>query len=316
MASSAVLLLILMVVAPTVHGHTHTPGGTPAARFWEAALPDSPMPESIVHLVQKGTDHSPLQQHHSAAMILPNACLGYSYRIICNSPAQQASSVEGLFFRESDMRVGRTMMVALPAFDPAPFLPRKAAERIPFSNLTDALDRFGIAPGSQEAARVGETLSTCREAPLAGEKKACATSLEGVVLSATRMLATSRPLAAAASALPNSGLPRRAYTVQAIKPLGGGGGGSVACHSRAYPYAVYECHMMEGSSEEAYVVSIRGSSGLPTVDMAAVCHFDTSNWIPAHPAFKILGTHPGGSPVCHFLPYADLMFGVKLANNA
>ncbi|EMS50978.1 hypothetical protein TRIUR3_17599 [Triticum urartu] len=109
MASSAVLLLILMVVAATVHGHTHTPGGTPAALFWEAALPDSPMPESIAHLVQKGTDHSPLQQHHSAAMILPNACLGYSYRIICNSPAQQASSVEGLFFRESDMRVGRTM---------------------------------------------------------------------------------------------------------------------------------------------------------------------------------------------------------------
>ncbi|KAF6993262.1 hypothetical protein CFC21_010179 [Triticum aestivum] len=297
MASSALLLLILMVVAATVHGHTHTPGGTPAARFWEAALPDSPMPESIVHLVQKGTDHSPLQQHHSAAMILPNACLGYSYRIICNSPAQQALSVEGLFFRESDMRVGRTMTVARPAFDPAPFLPRKASERIPFGNLTDALDRFGTAPGSQEAARVGETLSACSEAPLAGEKKA-------------------RPLAAAASALPNSGLPRRVYTVQAIKSLGGGGGGYVACHRRAYPYAVYECHMMEDSSEEAYVVSIRGSSGLPTVDMAAVCQFDTSNWIPAHPAFKILGTHPGGSPVCHFLPYADLMFGVKLANNA
>jgi hypothetical protein len=28
--------------------------GTPAARFWEQALPGSPMPEAIAQLVQKG----------------------------------------------------------------------------------------------------------------------------------------------------------------------------------------------------------------------------------------------------------------------
>ena len=311
MASSAVLLLILMSLAAT-----HAADGTPAARFWEAALPDSPMPVSIADLVQKGIDHSPIEKHHSAAMILPNACLGYSYRIDCGPPSGQAALVEGLFFRESDMRVGHTMTVALPAFDPPSFLPREAADRTPFGNLADALARFGIAPGSEEAARVGETVRGCRAAPLAGERKACATSLEGVVLTAERMLATSRPLVAAASALPDFGLPRRAYIVQDIKPLGGGGGGYVACHSRSYPYAVYECHMMEGSSEAAYVVSISGGGGLPTVDMAAVCHFDTSKWDPAHEAFKILHTQPGGSPVCHFLPYADLMFGEKADNNA
>jgi hypothetical protein len=155
----------------------------------------------------------------------------------------------------------------------------------------------------------------CRAAPLVGERKACATSLEAIVLSATHMLATSQPVAAAASALPSSGLPRRAYMVQTIKPLCGQGGCFVACHSKAYPYAVYECHMTEASSQ-AYVVSIRSGGGLPTVDMAALCHFDTSNWNQAHPAFKILHTHPGGSPVCHFLPYADLVFVEKAANDS
>ena len=61
---------------------------------------------------------------------------------------------------------------------------------------------------------------------------------------------------------------------------------------------------------------LRARPAATTVDMAAVCHFDTSKWDLAHPAFKILHTHPGGSPVCHFLPYADLIFGEKADNNA
>jgi hypothetical protein len=163
---------------------------------------------------------------------------------------------------------------------------------------------------------MGDTVRGCSSAPLAGERKACATSLERVVLSATRMLSTSRPVAAAASTLPSSGLPLRSYLVHAIRPLGSGGGSGrfVACHRKPYPYAVYECHMTDASSQ-SYVISIRGG-GIPTVDMAALCHFNTSNWNPAHPAFKILHTHPGGSPVCHFLPYADLVFGEKVASNA
>ncbi|XP_047079522.1 protein RAFTIN 1B-like [Lolium rigidum] len=316
MAPVVVLVLIAVVAggaAAAVRGH---PGdGTPAARFWEAALPGSPMPEAIADLVQKGTDHSPLAEHRSAAMFLPNACLGYKYDIQCGKPppasTEAAPAVEGIFFREAAMRVGSTMTVALPAAVPAAFLPRDVADRIPFGNLTDALATFNIAPGSQEADQLSDTVRECAAPPLAGERKACATSLEGVVLSATRMLGTRR-VAAAASALPSTGLPRAAYVVQATSPLGGSR--FVACHSRPYPYAVYQCHMTERSSK-AYVVSIRG--GMPgdtTMGMAALCHFDTSNWNPAHPAFKILRTHPGGSPVCHFLPYADLLFGEKAAN--
>lgn len=328
MAPVVVLVLIVVVAGGgAVRGH---PGdGTAAARFWEAALPGSPMPESIADLVQKGIDHSPLAEHRSAAMFLPNACLGYSYCAISAAPPpppppppprpkaaplprpKAPPAVEGIFFREAAMRVGSAMTVALPAAVPAAFLPQDVAGRIPFGNLTDALATFSIAPGSQEADQLSNTVRECAAPPLAGERKACATSLEGVVLSATRMLGTRR-VAAAASALPSTGLPRAVYVVQAASPLGGSR--FVACHSRPYPYAVYQCHMTERSSK-AYVVSIRGGMrGHPTMNMAALCHFDTSNWNPAHPAFKILRTHPGGSPVCHFLPYADLLFGEKTAN--
>jgi hypothetical protein len=49
-----------------------------------------------------------------------------------------------------------------------------------------------------------------------------------------------------------------------------------------------------------------------TVDMVAV--LDTSSWSPAHPAFDTLNLRHGGAPVCHFMPYADLLFSEKAAN--
>jgi len=307
--ASAVVLLILMALAATVRGHPAE--GTPAMRFWEAALPGTPMPESIADLVQKGTDHSPLEDHHSAIRVDGQPLYRMQQRWNYRSAAKLPAGEEGLYFREADMRVGSAMTVALPATEMAAFLPRDVADRIPFGNLADALARFGIAPGSREAAQVGDTVRGCRASPLAGEQMSCATSLEGIVLSAKRMLATRQPLAAAASALPSSGLPRHTYVVQSVTPLGGSR--FVACHIMPYPYAVYQCHMTLQQSK-AYVMSIRGGAGLPTVDMAALCHFDTSNWNPAHPAFEILSTHPGGSTVCHFMPYANLVFGEKTAN--
>ncbi|XP_066357995.1 BURP domain-containing protein 15-like [Miscanthus floridulus] len=85
-----------------------------------------------------------------------------------------------------------------------------------------------------------------------------------------------------------------------------------------FPYAVYRCHMEKEASTEAYVLTLRGlqyGSGAPVVvDMVAVCHLDTSNWSSAHPAFETLNLRPGGAPVCHFMPYADLLFTEKAAN--
>ncbi|TVT96922.1 hypothetical protein EJB05_57843, partial [Eragrostis curvula] len=42
--------------------------------------------------------------------------------------------------------------------------------------------------------------------------------------------------------------------------------------------------------------------------MVAFCHLDTSKWNPGHPAFEVLHTRPGATPVCHFMPYGNLAF--------
>ncbi|CAN6343694.1 unnamed protein product [Urochloa humidicola] len=65
---------------------------------------------------------------------------------------------------------------------------------------------------------------------------------------------------------------------------------------------------MTGKPTRAYEVTLRGAAAPPEVAMAAICHVDTSDWDPAHPAFKMVHTRPGGAPVCHFMSYASLLF--------
>ncbi|CAL4905333.1 unnamed protein product [Urochloa decumbens] len=311
---SAFLLLTILVTAANAgaHGGGHPAIlGTPTARFWEEALPGIPMPEAIADIVQKGIDHLPLKEPYSATKNPLGRAQAYQQY------GKHAHGVppSGLFFHEAQVHVGSTMTVFLPPVTTKGSLPRDAEEKLPLGSLEDTFAMFNITPGSAEAEEVDDTLHGCQERPIPGEQKVCAMSIEDVVLAATRMLGITSTggVWAAASALPSAGLPRQSYVVWRV--VGLPGERLVACHIEAFPYAVYRCHMSERSSR-AYVISLQGFRGGPEVDMAAICHLDTSDWDPAHPAFKLLHTHPGGAPVCHFLPYANLVFGEKAPNDA
>lgn len=156
-----------------------------------------------------------------------------------------------------------------------------------------------------------DTLGRCEEPPVAGEVKSYTTSLESTVQRAMDMLGigttgvvTDGSVWAVTSELPAGGLPRQPYEVEAVAPLAGSR--YVSCHRVPFPYGVYQCHISVGYT--AYVVSLRGLHGGQVASVLAFCHVDTSGWNPAHPAFGILGTHPGGTPVCHFTQYGDLAF--------
>ncbi|CAL5064653.1 unnamed protein product [Urochloa decumbens] len=323
MHRSALLLLLLTVAAAAaagVHGRARPADGTPAGKFWEHALPGSPMPDAVAELVQKGIDHSPLLPRNSSSAA-PYIVQGCRFEYICHfKAAADAAAATGVFFREEEARVGATMAVYFPAAAGAAvlpgILPRAAAASAPFGDLAAVLARFGVAPGSDQAAEAGDTLRWCRAPPIAGERRACATSLEATVGAAARMLlpTVAGAMWAAASALPKGGgLPRQEYAVAAVEELGGGGR-HVSCHVAPFPYAVYQCHATAPESSRALVVTLRGlERGGPEVAMVAVCHLDTRGWNPEHPGLEALHTKPGGAPVCHFMPYGHLVFGVKAA---
>ncbi|CAN6339063.1 unnamed protein product [Urochloa humidicola] len=312
MNPSALLLIVLVAASAAA---SCAAASTPAVRFWEETLPGTPMPPIIAELVQKGIDDSPLKEGsvHPQLQHQLISCLGYSYEIRCGGPPTSSAAAMGVFFRRDMVRVGSVMTAYFPPVDLPAILPRAAAESAPFANINDVLAKFTIAPGSAEASIVRGTVSACEAPPLAGERKACATSLEGTVQAAARMLGTKRMSVAVSALTPREGLPRQEYEVAAAVLLDGRR--HVTCHNDPFPYAVYRCHVeKEDVSTEAYVLTLRSSSLV--VDMVAVCHLDTSNWSPAHPAFKTLNLRPGDAPLCHFMPYADLLFSDKADNNA
>ncbi|RCV19388.1 hypothetical protein SETIT_3G379900v2 [Setaria italica] len=312
--STLLLIVVVSAGAAVVLGHPATTN-TLAAQFWQKALPGTTMPDAIADLVKNGIDHSPLVEHYSAP---PSISVCIMFNSACN-PLTVAET--GIFFHEAQLRPGSAMTLSFPAEAETAILPHGVAEKVPFGNLGDVLATFNIPAGSAEATQVRDTLSRCQEPPVAGEVKSCTTSLESTVRSAMDMLGTvvndggQQGVWAATSELPRGGLPRQPYVVQGVAPLDGER--YVSCHKVPFPYAVYQCHSAGTMGYRAYVVSLSGlrGGGRPAASMLAFCHVDTSSWNPAHPAFEILNTRPGGSPVCHFMPYGDLAF-VKKAGRA
>lgn len=263
-------------------------------------------------VIPTGIEHSPLTETESYSAAYDSLSRDLrKYQGGWASNATHGTPPPGFFFHEEAVaRVGSVTLLSLPPATTTPILPRDVAERLPFDNLQATLATFPMTSASAEI--VGDTLRGCKETPaIPGEQKACATSLEATVRAAARMLGAGEEregmgLWAAASAVPKAGLPRRVYVVTAVRRLPGDH--HVGCHDMAFPYAVFHCHMM-AQRTRAYVITIRAIGGGPEVDMAAMCHVDTCDWNPGHPAFLMLGSRPGGAPVCHFLPYANLLFG-------
>ncbi|XP_062199947.1 BURP domain-containing protein 15-like [Phragmites australis] len=113
-----------------------------------------------------------------------------------------------------------------------------------------------------------------------------------------RSIAPRAPAAAAEATL-------RLYTVRAVRAVEGSR--FVVCRREAGPGVVYGCRAT--GPARAYVVDVAG--GDVAVAAAVVCHTDTSQWDPAHAAFRLLDVKPGGAAVCHALPDAQQVLPAK-----
>lgn len=229
----------------------------------------------------------------------------------------EKSATTTVFFHEKSVRVGSHLRFRFPAANPAPLglLPLAAAASIPFSTaaLPAILALFRVPPGSPRAAAMAATLRTCEWPPLAGEAKFCASSLEALVERAMATLGT-RDVRPVTSTLPRAGAPLRAYAVRAVRRVDDGGAGFfVGCHDVAYLYTVYRCHTT--GPARAYMMEMEGEGG-DKITVATVCHTDTSRWNPEHLSFKLLGTKPGGAPICHLMPYGHIIWAKNMETSS
>ncbi|XAR69315.1 hypothetical protein NMG60_11000855 [Bertholletia excelsa] len=204
-----------------------------------------------------------------------------------------------LFFREKDLKPGISMTLHFTktTTKPTTFLPRDAAEKIPFSSekLPEILNHFSLRPTSKEAQTMKATIQECEEPANKGEEKYCATSLESMVDFTTSKLGKD-VRAISTEVMDRTGKPEKHSIAGAERATSGDK--AVVCHKEDYPYAVFFCH--KTSATRAYTVSLTGDSGGGTA--VAVCHTNTATWNPKHLAFEVLKVKPGSVPICHFLP--------------
>jgi len=219
-----------------------------------------------------------------------------------------------VFFTLKDLRVGKRMAIHFPKRDPAKspkFWPKEEADSVPFSSnqLPHLLKLFSFSPHSSQATAMENTLRECESKPIKGEVKFCATSLESMLEFTQSILGVTSELQAFSTLhQTTSSVTFQNYTIQeTIMEIPAPK--MVACHTMPYPYAVFYCHSQE-SANRVYRVSLVGENG-DRVEAMAVCHLDTSQWVPTHVSFQVLRITPGTSPVCHFFPADHLIWVPK-----
>ncbi|KAI3753248.1 hypothetical protein L2E82_25295 [Cichorium intybus] len=218
-----------------------------------------------------------------------------------------------VFFNVNDLYMGKKMQIYFATNDPSTtprLLAREQADSIPFSSskLPELLDFLSLTGDSPQAKAMEQTLKQCELEPTPGETRFCASSLESM-LDLTRGILGIDKLKTLTTKIHN--LTDSGYTLLQEytfleKPLEIHVPDMVACHTMAYPYAVYYCHGQKGYNR-AFEISLGGENG-NRIDAIAVCHMNTSMWDRDHVAFRILGGQPGSSPVCHFLPADNIMW--------
>ncbi|KAG2705617.1 hypothetical protein I3760_05G063700 [Carya illinoinensis] len=215
-----------------------------------------------------------------------------------------------VFLAIDDLKVGKSMPIYFPRKDPSMsprLLPREEVDSIPFSStqLPYLLEFFSFSKESTEAKAMEYTLGQCELEPIKGETKFCATSFESLLDFPRSFFGlNSRLKVITATDLRNSTVLIQNYTFLGVKEISAPK--MIACHPMPYPYAVFYCHGQE-SENRLFEVSLDGENG-ETVQAAAFCHMDTSQWDPEHVSFRVLGVEPGSSPVCHFFPADNIIW--------
>lgn len=225
--------------------------------------------------------------------------------VVAMAASASQDSVGSVFFLEKNLQPGSRMTLHFTqATAGLATLPRGRADAIPFASakFPEILSRLSVPTGSSTATAMRSTLAECEAAPLAGETKRCATSVESMADFAASSLGTRDVRAVSTKLSVEGATPRQAYTVQAVRPLPVTGGDMVACHGMAYAYAVFGCHT---TTAAAYTVTLAGQDGTRAEALAA-CHADAAPGVAE--AYKKLGLAPGSVPVCHFLPQDDKLW--------
>ncbi|KAK6791068.1 hypothetical protein RDI58_010149 [Solanum bulbocastanum] len=206
---------------------------------------------------------------------------------------------DSFFFLMDDLKIGKIMTLSFQTRRNLTSFPKKTVDSIPFSQVKS----------------MENTLRICKDSPIKGEGKYCATSAEAMLDFVQGIIGEKTQIKALTTITTHDISPLlRRYTIldtpqQITTPK------MVACHLLSSPYAVFYCHHTIDNKIKVFKVSlgrINEANGDRLVEAMVVCHLDTSEWNPSHESFRSLGVLPGTSPICHFFTSSnDLVWIAK-----
>ncbi|KAM7251066.1 hypothetical protein ACFE04_022949 [Oxalis oulophora] len=217
-----------------------------------------------------------------------------------------------VFFTHNDLKKGKKLPIYFSSKDPSTsphILSREEVNSIPFSSsqLTHLIDFFAFSEDSPQAKAMEYTLTQCELAPLKGEARFCATSLESMLDSTIDIFKSKIGMKVLSTThLVKPSLDLQNYTI-IEEPTEIFAEKMIGCHTMPYPYAVYYCHGQEKKNVRLFEILLEGENG-GNVKAIGACHMDTSQWDHNHVSFKVLKMKPGSSPVCHFFPEDNLVW--------
>lgn len=287
--------MIQLIPLPTVAGSKKV-AEMQQLKLWREKLPSVEVPESVT------ASMSPLTQEevNTFAKVIAAGNLRFHATQFCNSanllcfqsvpvtPARafgfichgcdfELDETYDLFFSAEELREGGE--ITLPKlYSPwKAFLPRKLSQLIPFTTvaLSDVVSSFGISKRSNMTQNMNNTLNSCEEKPQQGEIKTCTTSIEGMIEFVLSNLGSSSSsdnveLVSHPARTVDSG--KKARVTKVVERLSGHSNWPpLSCHRYVYPYGVFYCHSVIGTSAYNMELEVLEKNG-NIYNATSLCH--------------------------------------------
>ncbi|CAL5043165.1 unnamed protein product [Urochloa decumbens] len=289
--------------------------------YWQSVFPNKPIPSAILdHFsAPSGKEMNYQEKEHYWSLYSDRLTEGDA-KIFHNWAHRIAS--EKLLYPETVFTAGSkiNLYIDRAAALHNTYLRRDVADSIPMSikNFADIAAMF--APVSLSMARdMWSTLSSCEHPrEVAGEQKACTTSLESMHEFSALALGTSNLRALSTSLdVPEEGISSSSqrYEVAEVRAITAKAAvNTVTCHSMNFPVALFYCHAVNPTRIYEVTLQREDVAAVPEprtpamVRALAVCHVNTSGFDPTLKYWVKLGLKPGEASVCHFLTRGDVLW--------
>jgi len=287
--------------------------------FWREKLPSVQVPDSVaasmspltqeeVNMFAKMMKDGDLRSHATQFCISANLLCNQSVDVVPFSDSVfihhgsdgelNLDEMNDIFFSANELREGG--QITLPdLYSPwKAFLPRNLSQLIPFATvaLSDVLPSFGISERSKMALNMNITLSSCEAKPQPGEIYTCTASIEGMIEFVLSNLTSDDNLELASHPAPTVDSGKKARVKNVVKRLSGPSNRPpLACHRFVYPYGVFYCHSINGTSIFSMELEVLDNKG-NNYNATALCHPNARS---------------NGSNFCHLILGDTLLWLIK-----